>query len=224
MPIRADQGWALAYLLSFMAYGERIAHECALQQTRFAPTEKARRFLQGQARQELMHAKVFETAADWLAPRRSECVFASLEHYHALLQEAIKRKDFAETLLAEQLILESLGEVILRRLTSGLNRRAIPVDYLCRRLLAQEQTHHAFGNQVLESVIDAGDVSRESLWACGQDYLSLMETMLTSLADEFGVLDEDVNDYLIETRRHLPDWLTSNMKVNSRAWLPTEPT
>ncbi len=218
MLLRTELRLALAQLLGFMARGEHIAHACALRQASFAPSDKIRRFLQEQARQELMHARVFTTAAAWLAPRASQCAaqLVPLEHYHVLLQAALARKDISESLLAEQVIFESLGEVILHRLVAGLARHKLPVHHVCRRMLVQEHAHHAFGDRLLERAIDTGAVSREGLRVRGQEYLLLLETILARLANLLAVLEEDASTYFTETRRHLPDWLTADVSAVAR--------
>src|SRR5712691_8943519 len=106
-----------------------------------------RRFLAGQARQEALHAAVFQGAIAWLAPRHlSACpLLPALERYRALIEDAIRRGRFLETVLAEQVILEGLGEAILGRIEAGLVKRKAGFSRLRRILLHQEEAHHDFG-------------------------------------------------------------------------------
>lgn len=134
----------------------------------------------------------------------------SLERYRALIRAALKRKNFYETLVGEQLILEGLGEMILRRIHGGLIMRKAGFERLTRRLLLQEETHHAFGCRLLERAISVGDVCAEALKLPSLEYLYLLDAMLLSLADLFEFFDEDPSAYGAEVRRELPVWLTSH--------------
>jgi hypothetical protein len=87
---------------------------------------RARRLLLSQAKQEARHALVFQGAVAWLAPRHlgETPLLKPLEEYRTLLDEAIVQREWIETVLAEQVILEGLGEAILNRIEKGLAKRA----------------------------------------------------------------------------------------------------
>ncbi|MEK7838298.1 MAG: hypothetical protein AAB328_09995 [candidate division NC10 bacterium] len=88
MLVRPDERVPLARLLQFLEHGERLAHDCARAQAALAPDAGARRFLAGQARQEALHAAVFQGAVLWLAPRHlGACpVLPPLDRFRALIE------------------------------------------------------------------------------------------------------------------------------------------
>ena len=209
MLVRPDERVPLARLLQFLEHGERLAHDCARAQAALMPDAGMRRFLSGQARQEALHAAVFHGAVSWLAPRHlGACpVLPPLERYRALIEGAIRERRFAETLLAEQIILEGLGEAILKRLETGLVRRKAGLGRVRRILLHQEEAHHAFGRRALDRAIEAGQISLEALRLRAQEYLAVADEMVMALGDLFASIDEDAGAYVKDAKSALPSWL-----------------
>lgn len=209
MVVMPNERVPIARLLTFLEHGEQLAHDCAKGQAVLAPDRGTRRFLESQARQEGAHALVFQGAIAWLAPRHlGGCpVLPPLERYRSLLEEALAGGRFAETLMAEQIILEGLGEAILQRIEFGLAKREAPFGRLRRILLHQEEAHHAFGRRALERMIASGMASREELRVRAQEYLALMGGMVTTLANLFELIDEDPALYAGNATSYLPDWL-----------------
>jgi hypothetical protein len=169
-----------------------------------------RRFLLGQARQEGYHAVIFQGAIAWLAPRHlGSCpMLQPLAQYRSLIEDAISRGDLAETLLAEQIILEGLGEAILRRIEAGLVKRDAPFGRLRRILLSQEEAHYGFGQRALTRVITSGWTSTEALRPRGQEYLALTDAMVNTLSDLFESVDEDPSVWASDAKGYVPSWLT----------------
>ncbi len=211
MFVRADERVPIARLLQFLERGERLAHDCARAQAALAPEEGMRRFLLGQARQEYYHAVVFQGAIAWLAPRHvgASPLLSPLERYRALLEEALDNGNLAETLLAEQIILEGLGEAILARIEEGLVKRQAPFARLRRILLHQEEAHHDFGRRTLDRTLAAETESVEALRLRAQEYLALTDAMVAGVADLFESIDEDPSLYASRARRNLPDWVVA---------------
>ena len=209
MLVRPDERIPLARLLQFLEHGERLAHDCARAQAALAPDARMRSFLSGQARQEALHAAVFRGAVAWLAPRHlGECpVLPPLERYRTLLEEAIRTGQFWETVLAEQIILEGLGEAILKRLEAGLVKRKAGFSRLRRILLHQEEAHHGFGCHVLERAMASGRTSSDTLQLRALEYLTLTDAMVTTLSELFMSIDEDPSAYASDAKRSLPAWL-----------------
>lgn len=199
----------IARLLTFLEYGERMAHACAKQQARVVVDRKMQRFLATQARQEAMHAVVFQAAIAWLAPRHlgTAPFLPALEQYRSLLDEALTRGDWIESILAEQVILEGLGEAILTRIEVGLEKRQAPFGNMRRILLHQEEAHHGFGRRVLERALQEGTAEPARLLARAKDYLALTEAMVLTLAQLFDTIDEDAAAWAADVRSFLPDWL-----------------
>ena len=210
MLVKSDERVPLARLLKFMELGEQIAHSCAHAQAALAPEPGMQTFLAGQARQEKFHALSFKWAIGWLAPRHIGPVpfLKPLEQYRQRLDAAIQQKNFIELLLAEQIILEGLGEGILKKIEMGLVKRHAPFQRLRRMLIHQEEAHHAFGTRALRRALDRQETTVECLRDQAQEYLALAETMMTSVTDLFVAIDEDPNEYITAFHEHLPDWLT----------------
>ncbi len=209
MWLPSDQCTQAARLFSFLMLGERLAHDCAGLQAMIAPDAAARQFLVAQQRQEGYHAKIFQQAILWLTPRGSEACPAlpPMTRYRSLLERALHRRELAETLLAQQVILEGLGDVIFQRISKGIAERGLGFARLRRLLLNQEHAHHSFGLRRLNQLVDGGAVSPDMLSDRAQEYLYLTHCMLAELGDLFVFFDEDPTAYVSELRRHLPRWI-----------------
>jgi hypothetical protein len=208
--VRTDEKVPISRLLSFLEHGERLAHTCAKAQAVLAVDPLQRRFFLSQARQESMHAMIFQAAIAWLAPRYpgNPPILPALEDYRKLLFDALARKDLIETVLAEQVILEGLGEAILNRIEAGLVKRAAPYGRLRRILLHQEEAHHGFGRRMLERAIADGYIDAVTLSGKAQDYLELTEQMVLALKDLFESIAEDPAAWAADVRTFLPPWLS----------------
>ena len=209
MLVRPDEKTPIARLLTFLEYGERLANECAKAQAALVLDPGSRRFLLSQARQEAAHALVFRGAIAWLAPKHlGDAPFLpALEEYREVLNDALARQDVLETFLAEQVILEGLGEAILTRIEEGLAKRAAPFGRLRRILLQQEEAHHGFGRRMLERAMAEGRTDAETLRRRAQDYLALTDRMVLTLSDLFESITEDPTAWAQDVRRFLPPWL-----------------
>ena len=217
MLVRPDEKVPIARLLTFLEQGERLAHACAKRQATLTPDPESRRFLLRQARQEAAHALIFQGAIAWLAPRHlGEAPFLpALEAYRAILDEALTRHDLLETVLAEQVILEGLGEAILTRIEEGLVKRAAPFGRLRRLLLQQEEAHHGFGRRMLERAMVEGRIDAETLRHRAQDYLALTDQMVLSLSELFESIAEDPTAWAQDVRTFLPEWLVDTRTQGS---------
>ncbi len=211
MLVHPDERVPFARLLQFLEQGEHLARDCAKAQAALAREMGMRRFLLGQARQEGYHAVVFQGAIAWLAPRQlGSCpMLLPLERYRVLIEEAIHQGNLAETLLAEQIILEGLGEAILKRIEAGLIKRNAPFGRLRRILLHQEEAHHGFGHRALERAMASGRTSTEALRPRGQEYLALTDAMVSAVSDLFESIDEDPSAWASDAKSYVPTWLTA---------------
>ena len=208
MLVRPDEKVPIARLLMVLEHGERMAHDCAKAQAALANEAGARRFLASQSRQEAMHAVVFQTAIAWLAPRHlSDAPFLpALEEYRTILNEELARHNLIETYLAEQIVLEGLGEAILTRIEQGLAKRAAPFGRLRRILLKQEEAHNGFGRRQIEQAIEQGQTDVEDLRRRAQRYLVLTDAMVLTLCELFESIDEDATAWARDVRTFLPKW------------------
>jgi GNAT superfamily N-acetyltransferase len=209
MLVRADEKVPIARLLTFLEHGERLASACAKSQAALVTDPRERVFLQGQARQETMHAMVFQAAIAWLAPRHlgTEPVLPALEEYQKRLFDALSRKDLIESVLAEQIILEGLGEAILSRIEAGLVKRDAPFGRLRRMLLHQEEAHHGFGRRMLERAMAESRTAAATLRCLARDYLALTECMVLALGHLFESIAENPSAWADDVTKFLPPWL-----------------
>jgi hypothetical protein len=209
MLIHAHERVPIAQLLQFLEHGEHLAHDCARAQAALVPDAAMRRFLRGQARQEFAHSLIFQSAVAWLGPGRliGSPMLPPLERYRSLIDAALGRQDVAETFLAEQIILEGLGEAILKRIEEGLIKRGAAFGRLRRILLHQEAAHHDFGQRALARMLAGGEADIEVLRARAPEYLTLAEQMVMTLRDLFGSIDEDPAAWAADIRTYVPEWL-----------------
>ncbi len=209
MLIKSGEHVHLAQLLTFMVLGEQLAHDCAHAQICLAPAPGMKKFLASQARQEGYHALAFQGAIRWLTPqsRHPSPMSEHMNAYRKLLEDAIDRRDFAETLVAEQIILEGLGEAILKKIEAGLAKRGAPFHRLRRMLIHQEEAHHQFGLRALTAMLERDEECDETLRDRTQKYLPLAKTLLFSAQDAFYSINEDPQEYWNEFQQHLPVWL-----------------
>jgi len=218
MLVSHDERQPIARLLTFLEHGERMAHDCAKAQASLSDDSGIRRFLLSQAGQEAMHARVFQGAIVWLAPKRlGDAPFLpALEDYRTILDDALARRDLIETFLAEQVVLEGLGEAILTRIEQGLAKRAAPFGRLRRILLHQEESHHGFGRRQLERAIERGETDVTDLNRRAQRYLALTDAVVLTLCDLFERIDEDATAWARDVRTFLPEWLTQEPMADSQ--------
>ena len=208
MLVHTNERLPLARLLQFLELGEQVAHTCATAQADLAPTRGLQKFLHAQARQEGYHARAFQAAINWLAPKHLGCspFYQPFVQYQQLIESALGRRDFYETILAEQVILEGLGEVTLKKLERGLLKRQAPFERLRKMFLQQEEAHHGFGVRVLERALFRQDISMSYLRKRAQDYITVAETMITTGQELLLEMTEDPYWYVAEFHKTLPDW------------------
>ncbi len=209
MRLLPNESKQVARLLEVLITGEQLARDCARAQAELTHDRLMRRFFLSQVRQESFHVGVFHA---FLLPLSTKGAGGSsnslaLARYRRLIEGALARGDLGETLLAQQVILEGLGEVVLTRLDGGMAKRKMGIERLRRLVLSQEQAHHGFGLSRLEQMITSGHNSRERLREQAQEYLVISDSLLAELGEVFEIFDEDPVAYASETRRLLPHWL-----------------
>ena len=208
MPLHPGETTQIARLFGFLLLGEQLAGDMAARQAALAPVPKLGRFLQTQARQEAFHAVVFQGVIHWLAPRGVRTPrHPSMERYRGLMESALARGDLAESLLALQVLLEAMGDVVLEAIDAGIERRGLGFKRLRRVLRQQEQMHYAFGVHQLDSLVSASDAHRVQLQGQARDYLEVIDAMFTELKESFLDFGENPSDYRRAFQQRLPAWL-----------------
>jgi len=212
MFIAPDGKRQTARLFSFLMQGERLAFACAGAQAKIFSDSKIRRFFANQARHEHFHAQVLKAGIGILMPKGVDkpMVSAAMNHYGRLLAEAFARNDPMETLLGMQVVLEGLGDVTLQRLDAGFPARGGGFRRVRKIILGQEDAHHGFGVRQLERYVHERGEVPEHLLNRTQDFLQLSGEMLMEVSPLFEYFNEDPEDYILDLKKKLPDWLTGH--------------
>ncbi len=212
MLVAPDQAVQTARLLRFLMLGERLAHDCARAQAALVTEPAMHRFFLTQARQEGFHTKVFHQGILWLTPKgtRHAPPLAPMNRYRMLIEKALHNGELADTLLAQQVILERMGEVILERISDGMTRRGLGFTRLRRVVLHQEHAHHAFGLRCLKQLVAADSALLERLRERSAEYFLLIDSMLEEQSDLFAFFDEDPTIYVADACRDLPQWIVGD--------------
>ena len=206
MRIKSNTLTEIGRLFSCLEYGERIAHDCALQQANMRVSEESYFFLR-QARQERHHAKVFNRVILCISPRGPKPVPATLRQFRARIERACRRNDLVDTLVGQQIVLEGFGGLILEKMDRKFDQRRLGFRRVRKILLHQERGHQAFGYRMIDELMAADVTSVERIHNLGLEYLALIECLLDDLQSIFDVVGADADQYKKELGGNLPVWL-----------------
>lgn len=210
LPSRSTQ---LARLFSLLSQGERIAHLSAAKQsqlmTQHGNTSHAKFFKQ-QSRQERFHAHVFSNTALWLGSRKINTQCTHLKEFEKNINNALNRRDITESILAVQVILESVGKLVLEGIDTRMERQSYGLKKIRSVILAQEAEHHEFGHAQLLNMKNRSCVSLPDLRQQAQHYQALAINMFDELAPLFDHLGADIDRYKSELRQEIPAHLRLN--------------
>lgn len=202
-----DRRLALGLFLRHLARGERVAQRSADWQMSLARDPRAIRFFRAQARQEAMHARLFDTFATWLDAPRLALTQCPYDTWEARIDLAAGAGNYLETIVATQVVLEALGEALLARLDAGLDRAGAGFKRLRRLLRAQEAAHHAFGTRTIAAALAAEEIDEAALRAWSLPYLALAQAMITAGAPALTHFALTAETIVVEFRVHLPSWV-----------------
>lgn len=204
----------LSELLRVMANGEMIAHDCAAQQARAAEDVKDRRFFLAQAQHEYFHAFLFRRAATRLLPD-TQATFeessAGLRRYEQSLTTAIEQKHWDEVVIGQQLVLESLGELVLSKLDREMSRRGIGFQRIRSLILRQERSHHHFGTQWIERRLRDNRISLAAVRNHSELYIQLADQVLQDIAGLLEGIEADPHAYRKALPENMPPWATGSL-------------
>lgn len=206
MNIGAEEKKHIARLLSFLLCGEKVAHRCSVNQAKLCTDDQIKHFLIKQSRQERFHAVTFQSAILLLAPKGvSTPAKNQMQQYETLLNNATNNHDLYTSVVGLQVIFEGMGDVVLSHFDHGIKQRGLGFKKIRRAILSQEDSHHEFGlNYVKKNILPVAP----SIHA--DDYLSLINEMLTSLQGLFDFFDEDSRCYVAEFNHNLPEQIHKN--------------
>jgi ribosomal protein L10 len=94
-----------------------------------------------------------------------------------------------------QLVLEALGEILLNRLDTGLERHGVGLQRLRRLLRAQEAAHHAFGVTEIAALAAATPAGMAALRARQGGMRALAQDMIeaaSSVLQAFELSPADI--------------------------------
>lgn len=203
----SDRDLRIARLFNVLWHGERIACAIAMRQARVCREPRARRFFALQATQEALHATVFHAAATLLAPRGRTLqtpAIAVLDEYRRRLDDDLAAGDLDGSVVGLQVVLEGLGDVVLKHMNPQLNRHGSRFAPWQKLLLAQEDTHHAFGCRWVRR---SSSAALPALAASARDYLGLGTRLLDASEDLFGYGLSTSVSYGAQLRASLPEAL-----------------
>ena len=211
MNIHPGEHAQIARLLHILAHGERMAQTCAARQADLAPQTEVTRFLRLQSRQEAAHARLFNAGAIWLGGGHASRPFIppAMVRYENDLTTALDSGSLAETLLAQQVIMEGLGEIVLANIAAGVRRRHGILHRLHHTLLRQEETHLAFGRLQINNMLSSGQISRDVLQQQASHYLALAEGLLDELQEMFDFFNENTAQYKAALRSSIASALAA---------------
>jgi len=202
-----DRRTALGLFLRHLARGERVAERGAAWQASLARDPRAIRFLRSQVRQEALHARLFDTFATWLDAPRLALAPCPYEAWEMRIDRVAAARDYLETVVATQVVLEALGEVLLTRLDAGLERAGAGFRRLRRLLRAQEAAHHAFGTRTIARALAARETDEAALRSLALPYLALAQAMIAAGAPALTHFALTADTIACDFRAHLPFWL-----------------
>ena len=180
------------HLLNFLALSEKIAAQCASKQIKLTADKKMRKFFSTQSLQEKQHALVFNAAVQWLQPKKlNHMPHNSLKQFEAKLNSALAQNRLRESIIAQQLLFEGLGEITLEKVSCGISDRGFGFQRIRKRILAQEHAHHRFGEKYLQQYLNANDTNIDQLTNDCKDYLEILRNLLNDM--------EPVLDYYNQT-------------------------
>lgn len=191
----------LASLFSLLAEGEALAARAANAQAEFCSELRQQRFFRAQAQQERLHHKVFGGAAVFFGGAQSPN--RALAAYARKVEHALQNQALLESVIAVQVVMEGLGEVMLQRLDSGIAKRGLGFIRLRRLILEQEKSHHRFG----ESLVTEWQEQATQMRCISSPYLNLVDEMIDEahLITDFLHLDPAI--LRTEVRATLPQVL-----------------
>ena len=203
----ANRSTQLARLFSLLSQGERLAHRCAAQQSRLMAARgnmSYAKFFKRQSRQEYFHAHVFDSTVLWLGNSKVNTQCKHLDLYAQYVKNSLDNDAIAESVLATQVILESIGKLVLEGIDVRMERQCYGLKKIRSLILAQEAEHHEFGQSQLLSLMQDTNISLSKMQQLSQQYQELANKIFDELAPIFDSLDADIDSYKSRLSDHIP--------------------
>ncbi|MGS2722388.1 hypothetical protein ACVBEJ_01495 [Porticoccus sp. GXU_MW_L64] len=206
-----DESTQIARMLQVLKRGEEVARDCARMQANLqAETNpKAAKFLRSQSRQEHFHAQVIQGGILWVAPKqfRSRVHCPAMETIYQRCCKAIENGRYAESVLAIQIVLEGMGETVLRAIDSQMEQRRLGLKKLRHTIVHQEVAHHTFGLRELRRAMEMEELVPQDMTETAQEYLQLSAEVFAELDSVFEYFDSCQQRFQHSVQSALPNWL-----------------
>lgn len=194
---------AIESLLYVLLAGEKLAARISKRQSELCSTKnpKLSRFFAMQSRQEHFHATAFRAALLYVNPKsilthQHHRIFNAIE---SRIERALSKGDIAESVLALQIVVETLGENALIDLNAHIQKYNKKIYSISKFILKQEHTHHAFGDRYFKK--HGKQIDQCRLATSFEFYLEQATTILDSLAPSFNNIDVNPKQYLKEVNK-----------------------
>jgi len=158
---------------------ELVAMRCTTHQASLASNKVMNKFFSVQARQEAHHALIFEKAFSWMRPKHFQRLqYSSLNYFENKLQKSLSENNLGESIIAQQLLFEGLGEITLEKLSMAADVRGLGFQRIRNTILKQERAHHAYGEKYIDDVLNVQDSNIGTILVQCREYLELLHTTL----------------------------------------------
>lgn len=198
----------IARAAAVLAAGERLAHEVAARQGAIAGRAAWARFFAAQARQERLHARVFESASELLAPGCNAEPLAADEiaALRARLDADLDARRLWRSVVGLQVAIEALGVAVLEELGTVIASHLPALVPVHRMLSRQEVAHQGFGVRGVEAAVACGALDELELRRTVRDYGPLTRDLLAACTGVLESFDVPPARYAERFERVLPAW------------------
>ncbi|MDM3871108.1 hypothetical protein QSV34_07025 [Porticoccus sp. W117] len=211
MHFAPDEAIQIARMLQVLKRGEEVAADCARLQAQLKAesSPKVAKFLRSQSRQEMFHARTIQAGMLWVAPkaRRNLVHSPAMETLYRRCVQAVQDGRYAESVLAVQIVLEGMGETVLRAIDSQMEQRRLGLKKLRHIIVHQEVAHHTFGLRELDRAIADEGLEATDVVRLSQEYLHLSEQIFAELDGVFDYFGASQQQFQASVQGALPGWL-----------------
>ena len=211
MHFAPDESIQISRMLQVLKQGEEVARDCARMQAQLKLKDEPRvaKFLRSQARQENFHAQTIQAGILWATPKahRQKVSSPAMETLYRRCCQAINEGRYAESVLAVQIVLEGMGETVLRAIDSQMEQRRLGLKKLRHIIVHQEVAHHTFGLRELDKAVAAEGLEQSEVVRLSQEYLDLSERVFAELDTVFEYFDSSQQRFQASVQGALPGWL-----------------
>ncbi|MEM8845364.1 MAG: hypothetical protein AAGB35_10035 [Pseudomonadota bacterium] len=192
-------------LFHFLARGEEIAAQCAQYQSRLAHDKKSIKFFKTQARQETQHAFIFNQAKRHFKQKNMTYICQrSLDKFEQKLSSTLNEDKLQESIIAQQLLFEGLGEITLNKVSQGIEDRGFSFNLIRKTILKQERAHHHFGERYIENLLADPDLKIQPIINECKDFMEILNEALYDMSSVLEFYNQSTNEFYQLLMNDLP--------------------